>query len=83
MAGREEQDTVRELGLARWLMNRGVREALESSPVFDPASLDACPANALPPAPFTLVDDALAVGDDAVSVVCGRIVSRGPWEVLP
>jgi hypothetical protein len=71
-----------DLRLARGLMNQSVREALESVPIFDPASLDECPDNDLPPPIGMLVDDAMGLDDGGETVVYGRLAPRMPWEVL-
>jgi hypothetical protein len=55
--------------------NATIEEVLEAAPIFDPASLDALPANALPPAWWMLVDEAMAPDD-------GRVRFYMPWEVI-
>jgi hypothetical protein len=65
----------RELALFRGETNAEVRDALESVAIFDPASLDACPANALPPPTGMLVDDALKLCDERAS-------QYAPWEII-
>lgn len=61
-------------------VNGAVEEELLSQPIFDPASLDAPPPNALPPPPFLLVDDVLELDDGGVNCFGWPCA---PWEVKP
>lgn len=72
---------MRELAIAKALMNLEVREGLESRPIYDPAGFD---VNPQPPPPFLFREDELLdIGGDDVTVVGGRLRARMPWEVLP
>lgn len=64
--------------------NAAIEAQLESVQIFDPASLDVLPANALPPSPVMLVDEALQLDDGRTSrqYADGTSWPYAPFEVI-